>query len=84
MTDFQIFGDDLERFHLKFHRETRELPIYALSFVKNGVKGPGLTDAPGDPCGPPGPLETNAAGCPARPVGQSILAEAASSDSGAG
>jgi uncharacterized protein (TIGR03435 family) len=47
-----------ERFHLKFHRETRELPIYPLSFVKNGMRGPGLTDAPGEPCGPPGPQET--------------------------
>jgi uncharacterized protein (TIGR03435 family) len=42
-----------ERFKLKFHRETRELPIYSLTLVKSGVKGPGLTDAPNEPCPPP-------------------------------
>ncbi|HEX3875714.1 MAG TPA: TIGR03435 family protein [Bryobacteraceae bacterium] len=53
-----------ERFQLKFHRETRDLPILTLSFVKNGVKGPGLTDAPGEPCGPPVAPEKTAAGLP--------------------
>jgi uncharacterized protein (TIGR03435 family) len=42
-----------ERFKLKFHRETRELPIYSLTLVKSGVKGPGLVDAPNEPCPPP-------------------------------
>jgi uncharacterized protein (TIGR03435 family) len=42
-----------ERFKLKFHRETRELSIYSLTLVKSGVKGPGLTDAPNEPCPPP-------------------------------
>jgi uncharacterized protein (TIGR03435 family) len=42
-----------ERFKLKFHRETRELPMYSLTLVKAGVKGPGLTDAPNEPCPPP-------------------------------
>ncbi len=26
------------RFHLKFHRETREVPVYALTYGKNGIK----------------------------------------------
>jgi uncharacterized protein (TIGR03435 family) len=38
-----------ERFKLKFHRETKELPIYSLVPAKN--KGPGLTEAPGGDCG---------------------------------
>jgi uncharacterized protein (TIGR03435 family) len=42
-----------ERFKLKFHREARELPIYSLTLVKGGVKGPGLADAPNEPCPPP-------------------------------
>jgi uncharacterized protein (TIGR03435 family) len=42
-----------ERFKLKFHRESRELPIYSLTLVKSGVKGPGLVDAPTEPCPPP-------------------------------
>ncbi len=29
-----------DRFHLKIHRETRELPIYALAAAKNGLKLP--------------------------------------------
>lgn len=34
-----------ERFKLKFHRETRELPIYSLVLAKSGVKGgPGLVE----------------------------------------
>jgi uncharacterized protein (TIGR03435 family) len=42
-----------DRFKLKFHRETRELPMYSLTLVKSGAKGPGLTDAPAEPCPPP-------------------------------
>lgn len=42
-----------ERFKLKFHRESRELSIYSLTVVKSGVKGPGLLDAPNEPCPPP-------------------------------
>jgi uncharacterized protein (TIGR03435 family) len=42
-----------ERFKLKIHRETRELPMYALVLAKNGVTGgPGLVQAPGGACGP--------------------------------
>jgi uncharacterized protein (TIGR03435 family) len=35
-----------ERFHLKFHRETREMPVYALVVAKSGAK---LTESPVDP-----------------------------------
>src|SRR5215469_6882524 len=42
-----------ERFKLKFHRESRELSIYSLTVLKTGVKGPGLVDAPNEPCPPP-------------------------------
>src|SRR5215472_8926700 len=42
-----------ERFKLKFHRESRELSIYSLTLVKSGAKGPGLVDAPTEPCPPP-------------------------------
>jgi uncharacterized protein (TIGR03435 family) len=38
-----------ERFNLKFHRETRELPIYSLVLAKN--KGSGLTEAANGDCG---------------------------------
>jgi uncharacterized protein (TIGR03435 family) len=31
-----------ERFTLKYHRETRQLPIYALVVAKKGVRGPNL------------------------------------------
>lgn len=40
-----------ERFHLKVHRETRELPVYALVVAKGGSK---LTPAPPRPIGPDG------------------------------
>ena len=53
-----------ERFQLKFHRESRQLPIYTLTMLKPGVKGPGLTDAPGEPCGPPKAEGTIANGLP--------------------
>jgi uncharacterized protein (TIGR03435 family) len=40
-----------ERFKLAFHRERKELPVYALSV---GATGPKLTKSGGDPIGPPG------------------------------
>lgn len=40
-----------EKFKLKFHRETKELPVYTLTTVKNGVKGQGLIEAPNQPGG---------------------------------
>jgi uncharacterized protein (TIGR03435 family) len=40
-----------ERFGLKFHRETKELPVYALVVAKSGPK---LTKSEGDPNGLPG------------------------------
>jgi uncharacterized protein (TIGR03435 family) len=50
-----------ERFHLAFHRETREVPVYALVLSKkDGTLGPGLVPSkPGDcvardPSKPPG------------------------------
>lgn len=39
-----------ERFHLKFHHETRERPMYALVIAKGGPKlTKGMPDAPGGP-----------------------------------
>ncbi len=40
-----------DRFQLKSHYETRELPVYVLTVAKNGSK---LTRSQGDPGGPPG------------------------------
>jgi len=39
-----------ERFKLKIHRETRELPIYSLVLAKAGGNGPGLLRSPGGDC----------------------------------
>jgi uncharacterized protein (TIGR03435 family) len=36
-----------ERFNLKIHPETRELPRFSLTLIKPGVTGPGLTPSPG-------------------------------------
>jgi uncharacterized protein (TIGR03435 family) len=41
----------VERFRLTFHRDKRELSVYALSVAKGGPK---LTKSPGDPNGLPG------------------------------
>src|SRR5580692_1304509 len=42
-----------DRFKLKIHRETRELPIYSLTPAKSGGKfGPGLVEAAAGACGP--------------------------------
>jgi uncharacterized protein (TIGR03435 family) len=48
-----------ERFHLKFHRETREVTAYALTVAKNGLKlrpadGTSCTPRDPDPSLPPG------------------------------
>lgn len=45
-----------DRFQLAFHRETKELPIYALVLArKQGKLGPGLTES--DSCTPPDPTK---------------------------
>ena len=36
----------VERFQLKVHRETKDLPVYVLGVGKNGAK---LTESPVDP-----------------------------------
>src|ERR1700722_9468870 len=42
-----------DRFKLKIHRETRELPIYSLTLVKVGGKpGPGLVESAAGACAP--------------------------------
>jgi uncharacterized protein (TIGR03435 family) len=41
----------VDRFHLKFHRETKELPIYSLVIAKkHGELGPGLTESTDRDC----------------------------------
>ncbi|HWE51354.1 MAG TPA: TIGR03435 family protein [Bryobacteraceae bacterium] len=51
-----------DRFGLKFHKETRELPVYALVAAKAGEKTPGLVEfkdencTPLDPTKPPPPM----------------------------
>ena len=42
-----------ERFHLAFHWERKELPIYALTMAKGGPKLKEATIVPGGPEGPP-------------------------------
>jgi uncharacterized protein (TIGR03435 family) len=47
-----------ERFHLKVHRESRELPVYALGIAKSGSKLPAPKDSciPFDPTAPLPPV----------------------------
>lgn len=75
-----------DRFQLKMHRETRELPIYALVLAKKSAKlGPGLTPskeggcAPPDPTKPPhppDPAKPSTLGCGGMMTGHSRLAAA--------
>jgi uncharacterized protein (TIGR03435 family) len=45
-----------DRFQLAIHRETRELPVYALTLArKDGKLGPGLTELKEGTCTPPDP-----------------------------
>ena len=44
-----------ERFQLKFHRETKDLPVYALGASKSGIK---LTESAPDPNAPATPPDT--------------------------
>jgi uncharacterized protein (TIGR03435 family) len=62
-----------DRFKLKLHKETRDMDVYALVVVKQGVRGPGLKPSaidciaqvnarrggppPGPPPAPPGPTD---------------------------
>jgi uncharacterized protein (TIGR03435 family) len=39
-----------DRFHIKLHRETREMPVYRLILAKAGTAGPGLVEIPGGDC----------------------------------
>jgi bla regulator protein blaR1 len=42
-----------DRFKLKIHRDTRELPIYSLTLARSGVKGgPGLVESAAGACDP--------------------------------
>src|SRR5262245_49789466 len=69
-----------DRFQLKTHRETRELPVYELTIAKNGFKlkevgappprGPGAPLPPPPPPPPPGtPPPSTPAGLPTPPPG---------------
>jgi uncharacterized protein (TIGR03435 family) len=47
-----------DRFQLVFHRETRELPVYALALArKDGKLGPGMVESKEDSCTPPDPTK---------------------------
>jgi uncharacterized protein (TIGR03435 family) len=61
-----------DRFQLKHHAETKELPVYALVVKKEGRLGPGLTESkeggctpfdPGKPLPPPEPGKLPTLGC---------------------
>jgi uncharacterized protein (TIGR03435 family) len=74
-----------DRFQLKYHRETRELPVYALSLAKGGPKLPQPTDSSCtvlDPNAPPPPPAARGQ-LSARPCGvASVMLERASRASG--
>lgn len=71
-----------ERFHVKLHRESRELPIYALVVAKGGPRmkpseeipqaADGTKQAP-SPDGPPPPMKRGADGFPEVPKGRTGL-----------
>jgi uncharacterized protein (TIGR03435 family) len=47
-----------DRFQLVFHRETRELPVYALILArKDGKLGPGMVESKEGSCTPPDPAD---------------------------
>jgi len=50
LTDLRVMMQSLldERFHLKFHRESREMQRYTLTLLKKGA--PGLVEAPNGDC----------------------------------
>jgi uncharacterized protein (TIGR03435 family) len=49
-----------ERFHIKIHTETREIPLYGVVLAKPGVLGPGLRPHPAsEPCSVIAPPLTN-------------------------
>jgi uncharacterized protein (TIGR03435 family) len=79
MTMLQPLLED--RFQLKFHRETRELPVYALAVARGGAKLPAPkeggcvkvddTASPGPP-GPTSPPPCGAMNMPVTPLGMSL------------
>jgi uncharacterized protein (TIGR03435 family) len=57
-----------ERFHLELHKETKELPVYALVMAKSdGKLGPGLTPAKEGACTPFDPSKPPAQRAPGQP-----------------
>jgi uncharacterized protein (TIGR03435 family) len=51
-----------DRFQLVFHRETRELPVYALILArKDGKLGPGMVESKEGSCTPPDPTQPSEA-----------------------
>jgi uncharacterized protein (TIGR03435 family) len=65
-----------DRFHLTLHRETRELPVFALVMArKNGKLGPALIESQEGGCTPFDPTKPPAAPAksPARPCGRMMM-----------
>jgi uncharacterized protein (TIGR03435 family) len=60
-----------ERFQLKFHRETREIPVYVLTVAKGGHKMKARTEGDG---GPPTSMLFRGANLPARNTSMAMLA----------
>ena len=51
-----------DRFQLVFHRETRELPVFALILArKDGKLGPGMVESKEGSCTPPDPAKPSEA-----------------------